>query len=136
LAALPPATGAMVLLAYGINHKTANVDLREKMAFSPERVINALTEARDHACLKEVAILSTCNRTELYCSADSQSTSNLLGWLSRYHALPIDQITGCAYEFWNDAAVRHLMRVASGLDSMVLGEPHILGQLKTACAVA
>ena len=128
--------GAMVLLAYGINHKTANVDLREKMAFSPEMVVHALSEAREYARLREVAILSTCNRTEIYCSAENQNTVDLLGWLSRYHALPVDQITGCAYEFWNDAAVRHLMRVASGLDSMVLGEPQILGQLKSAYAVA
>lgn len=126
----------MVLLAYGINHKTASVDLREKLAFAPDRVMTALAEAREHARLKEVAILSTCNRTELYCSAEAQDSGRLLGWLSRYHALPIDQITGCAYEFWNDAAVRHLMRVASGLDSMVLGEPQILGQLKSAFAVA
>lgn len=128
--------GTMVLLAYGINHKTASVDLREKLAFAPDRVIGALNEVREHARLREVAILSTCNRTELYCSAEAQDSGHLLGWLSRYHALPVDQITRCAYEFWNDAAVRHLMRVASGLDSMVLGEPQILGQLKSAYAVA
>lgn len=126
----------MVLLAYGINHKTATVDLRERLAFAPDRVISALNEVRERARLREVAILSTCNRTELYCSAEAQDTGRLLGWLSDYHALPVDQITRCTYEFWNDAAVRHLMRVASGLDSMVLGEPQILGQLKSAYAVA
>lgn len=127
----------MVLLAYGINHRTASVDLREKLAFAPDRVMTALTQVRDSACLKEVAILSTCNRTELYCAArEADSGRHLLNWLSQYHALPADQITRCAYEFWNDAAVRHLMRVASGLDSMVLGEPQILGQLKSAYAVA
>ena len=126
----------MVLLAYGINHKTATVDLREKLAFAPDRVISALNDVRDQARLREVAILSTCNRTELYCSAEAQDSGKLLGWLSQYHALPVEQITRCAYEFWNDAAVRHLMRVASGLDSMVLGEPQILGQLKSAYAVA
>lgn len=127
----------MVLLAYGINHKTASVDLREKLAFAPDRVMNALADVRDQARLKEVAILSTCNRTELYCSAEAQDSGRLLlGWLSQYHSLPVEQITRCAYEFWNDAAVRHLVRVASGLDSMVLGEPQILGQLKSAYAVA
>lgn len=126
----------MVLLAYGINHKTASVDLREKLAFAPDRVICALNEVREQARLREVAILSTCNRTELYCSAEAQDSGRLLGWLSHYHSLPVEQITRCAYEFWQDAAVRHLMRVASGLDSMVLGEPQILGQLKSAYAVA
>lgn len=110
--------------------------MREKLAFSPDKVISALSEVRDHACLREVAILSTCNRTELYCSAESEDSGPLLSWLGRYHALPVDQISRCVYEFWNEAAVRHLMRVASGLDSMVLGEPQILGQLKTAYSVA
>lgn len=131
-----PALKTMVLLAYGINHKTATVDLREKLAFAPDRVISALNEVREQARLREVAILSTCNRTELYCSAEAQDSGRLLGWLSHYHSLPVEQITRCAYEFWQDAAVRHLMRVASGLDSMVLGEPQILGQLKSAYAVA
>ena len=126
----------MALLAYGINHRTASVDMREKMAFSPERVINALNEVRDEARLREVAILSTCNRTELYCSIDADDSSPLLTWLGQHHSLPIEQISRCVYEFWNEAAVRHLMRVAAGLDSMVLGEPQILGQLKTAYSVA
>ncbi|AUM14027.1 glutamyl-tRNA reductase [Ketobacter alkanivorans] len=126
----------MALLAYGINHRTASVDLREKLAFSPDRVVSALNEVRDHARLREVAILSTCNRTELYCSADAENSELLLSWLGRYHALPVENISRCVYEFWNEAAVRHLMRVASGLDSMVLGEPQILGQLKTAYSVA
>ncbi|MBA55844.1 MAG: glutamyl-tRNA reductase [Pseudomonadales bacterium] len=126
----------MALLAYGINHRTASVDMREKMAFSPERVINALSEVRDQARLREVAILSTCNRTELYCSIDAEDSSSLLTWLGRHHSLPVEQISRCVYEFWNEAAVRHLMRVAAGLDSMVLGEPQILGQLKTAYSVA
>ena len=106
------------------------------MAFSPERVINALNEVRDQARLREVAILSTCNRTELYCSTDAEDSSSLLTWLGQHHSLPIEQISRCVYEFWNEAAVRHLMRVAAGLDSMVLGEPQILGQLKTAYSVA
>ncbi|MEE2729299.1 MAG: glutamyl-tRNA reductase [Pseudomonadota bacterium] len=126
----------MALLAYGINHRTASVDMREKLAFSPERVCSALNEVREQARLREVAILSTCNRTELYCCVDNEDSSTLLTWLGRHHALPIEQISRCVYEFWNEAAVRHLMRVASGLDSMVLGEPQILGQLKTAYSAA
>ncbi|RLT94180.1 glutamyl-tRNA reductase [Ketobacter sp.] len=126
----------MALLAYGINHRTASVDMREKLAFSPERVGSALNEVREQARLREVAILSTCNRTELYCSVDNEDSSSLLTWLGQHHALPVEQISRCVYEFWNEAAVRHLMRVASGLDSMVLGEPQILGQLKTAYSAA
>jgi len=126
----------MALLAYGINHRTASVDMREKLAFSPDTVISALNEVRDQARLREVAILSTCNRTELYCCAEVEDSGPLLAWLGHYHGLPMDQISRCVYEFWNEAAVRHLMRVASGLDSMVLGEPQILGQLKSAYSVA
>lgn len=126
----------MALLAYGINHRTASVDLREKLAFAPERVIGALNDVRAEAGLREVAILSTCNRTELYCSADAEDSAPVLNWLGAYHQLPMDQIARSVYEFWDEAAVRHLMRVASGLDSMVLGEPQILGQLKTAYSVA
>jgi len=126
----------MALLAYGINHRTASVDVREKLAFSPETVMNALNQVRDQARLREVAILSTCNRTELYCTAEAEDSGPLLAWLGQYHALPVEQISRCVYEFWNEAAVRHLMRVASGLDSMVLGEPQILGQLKTAYSIA
>ncbi len=126
----------MALLAYGINHRTASVDMREKLAFAPDKVISALNDVRAEAKLREVAILSTCNRTELYCSAESEDSGPLLNWLGQYHALPMEQISRCVYEFWNEAAVRHLMRVASGLDSMVLGEPQILGQLKSAYSVA
>ena len=126
----------MALLAYGINHRTASVDLREKLAFAPDRVISALNAVRAEAGLREVAILSTCNRTELYCCAEAEDSSPLLNWLGQYHGLPMEQIARSVYEFWDEAAVRHLMRVASGLDSMVLGEPQILGQLKTAYSVA
>lgn len=126
----------MAILAYGINHRTASVDLREKLAFSPERVISALGDVRDQAGLEEVAILSTCNRMELYCTTHASDSGPVLSWLGKYHALPMDQITRSVYEFWDEAAVRHLMRVASGLDSMVLGEPQILGQLKSAYSVA
>ncbi len=127
---------SMALLAYGINHRTASVDLREKLAFSPERIIQALNDVRDEACLREVAILSTCNRTELYCAAGVEDAGPVLSWLGKHHTMPVEQISRSVYEFWNEAAVRHLMRVASGLDSMVLGEPQILGQLKSAYSLA
>ncbi len=110
--------------------------MRGKLSFAPERVINALSEVRAQVGLQEVAILSTCNRTELYCSSSAHDSASLLSWLGQYHNVPVDQISQCVYEFWDEAAVRHLMRVASGLDSMVLGEPQIFGQLKSAYTLA
>lgn len=122
----------MAFLALGINHRTASVDVRERVAFAPERLQEALREACEQARLQEVAILSTCNRMELYCVADEGASADLFSWLGRYHRLSVEQLAGAAYEFWDDQAVRHMMRVASGLDSMVLGEPQVLGQLKDA----
>lgn len=122
----------MVLLAFGINHRTASVDVREKVAFAPEKVAEALHEARREADLAEVAILSTCNRTEVYGACARQDSQRLVDWIGRYHQLQQGMLRDNAYEFWDQSAVTHMMRVASGLDSMVLGEPQILGQLKTA----
>ena len=126
----------MALLALGINHKTAPVNVREKVAFAPEKLADAIREACDEAALKEVAILSTCNRTELYCSLDEAQSRPLINWLARYHDVDIDQLHRCVYEYWDESAARHMMRVAAGLDSLVLGEPQILGQLKSAFSVS
>lgn len=126
----------MALLALGINHKTASVEVRERVAFAPESLCEALQEAKRMANLDEVAILSTCNRTELYCATDIEGTRALLEWLGQYHGLDVDELQHCSYAYWDEAAVRHMMRVASGLDSLVLGEPQILGQLKSAYSVA
>lgn len=127
----------MALLALGINHKTAPVEVRERVAFAPEKLAQALHEAQQHARLSEVAILSTCNRTELYCSTtELEGTRALLEWLGRYHGLDVEELQRCSYAYWDDAAVRHMMRVACGLDSLVLGEPQILGQLKSAFSVS
>jgi len=126
----------MALLALGINHKTASVEVRERVAFAPEQMADALKQACEQASLQEVSILSTCNRTELYCSTSLQGTRALLEWLCRYHNLTLDALEQCSYVHWDDAAARHMMRVASGLDSLVLGEPQILGQLKSAHAVS
>ncbi len=122
----------MALLALGINHKTATVAVREKVAFAPERLMDALSAASDYADLQELVILSTCNRTELYCASEQQAPERLLDWLSEYHGVSRDELTQCAYCHTDEDAVRHMMRVASGLDSLVLGEPQILGQLKSA----
>jgi glutamyl-tRNA reductase len=127
----------MALLALGINHKTAPVEVRERVTFAPEKLAQALHEARLHACLSEVAILSTCNRTELYCStSELEGSRALLEWLGRYHGLDVEELQRCSYAYWDDEAVRHMMRVACGLDSLVLGEPQILGQLKSAFSVS
>jgi glutamyl-tRNA reductase len=127
---------SMALLALGINHKTASVSVREKVAFAPEQMSEALAQACDLAHLKEVAILSTCNRTELYCSTELEGTRALLEWLGGYHDLDPDELQQCSYAHWDQEAAQHMMRVASGLDSLVLGEPQILGQLKSCYAVA
>lgn len=126
----------MRLLALGINHTTASLDLREKVAFTPERLIEALREAVREAGVAELAILSTCNRTEFYGHVPAQNGDALLAWLGRYHHLALSEISASIYQYENEEAVRHMMRVASGLDSMVLGEPQILGQMKTAYSQA
>ncbi|MFC6671317.1 glutamyl-tRNA reductase [Marinobacterium aestuariivivens] len=126
----------MALLALGINHKTAPLEVREKVAFTPEQLVDALERARVSVRLREMAILSTCNRTELYCSTDLEGSRALLEWLGQYHRLDPSLLQQCSYMYWDNAAARHMMRVASGLDSLVLGEPQILGQLKSAYALS
>jgi glutamyl-tRNA reductase len=124
----------MGLFALGINHTTASVDLREKVAFTPERLTTALQEACVACQLDDLVILSTCNRTELY--AITEQPERLLGWLAHSNGLTPDHLLQHVYQFENEAAVNHLMRVASGLDSMMLGEPQILGQVKNALQLA
>ncbi len=122
----------MQLLAFGINHKTAPVDIRERVAFAPEQIGQALRELTAHQDVSEAAILSTCNRTELYCCVDKAQGHSVADWFSSYHKLGLEEIRPYVYQHPNQEAVRHLLRVASGLDSLVLGEPQILGQVKTA----
>jgi len=122
----------VTLLALGINHKTAPVEIREKVAFAPEHLATALRELLAQHAVNEAAILSTCNRTELYCSVESGAAECLIGWISRYHKLSQEDVAPYTYTFADQAAVQHILRVASGLDSLVLGEPQILGQIKDA----
>lgn len=119
----------MGFIALGINHKTASVNLREKVAFLPESLPQALQAACASTGVSELAILSTCNRTEFYGLGDSQV---LLNWLGQQRQLSIQELSHCVYVHHDKDALRHLMRVASGLDSMVLGEPQIFGQVKVA----
>jgi glutamyl-tRNA reductase len=122
----------MTLIAYGINHETAPIDLREKVNFGTDVVADALHELKNQNGIHEAAILSTCNRTEIYCSIDLNNSHNPINWLHDFHGLKQGQLTPFLYKHPDENAVRHVLRVASGLDSMVLGEPQVLGQLKTA----
>ncbi len=126
----------MSLLTVGINHHTAPVSLREVVAFTPDATGDALRELRSQTGVKEAAILSTCNRTELYCSLDSNDDRTPSAWLHDFHRLKDNQLTPFLYHHREEHAVRHMLRVAAGLDSMVLGEPEVLGQLKTAYRMA
>jgi len=126
----------MAFLALGINHKTASVGVRERVAFTPELQVEALQQLCRITGSREAAILSTCNRSELYLEQELLDSDEVLRWLADYHRLNVDELRECAYVHADELAVQHMMRVASGLDSMVLGEPQILGQMKSAFAVA
>ena len=126
----------MAFLALGINHKTASVGVRERVAFTPELQVEALQQLCRITSSREAAILSTCNRSELYLEQEQLDSDEVLRWLADYHRLNVAELRECAYVHANEEAVQHMMRVASGLDSMVLGEPQILGQMKSAFAVA
>jgi glutamyl-tRNA reductase len=124
----------MSLVVVGINHRTAPVDVRERVVFEPARVPDALRELASLDEIEEAVIVSTCNRTELYCVAEC-GEAELADWLQNYHQLG-SSIRHCLYHHDDMRAVSHVFAVASGLDSMVLGEPQILGQLKDAYRAA
>ncbi|QUM87786.1 glutamyl-tRNA reductase [Moritella sp. 36] len=126
----------MTLLALGINHNTAPVSLREKVAFSPDNIEEAFASITAEGIASEVVIVSTCNRTEIYCKIEQGEPERVTQWLVDFHQVKIDELATCTYRHYDTDAVRHLMRVAGGLDSLVLGEPQILGQIKQAFAKA
>ncbi len=126
----------MAFIALGINHKTASVAVRERVAFSPDQLVEALHQLCKVVGSREAAILSTCNRSELYLEMEHVQPQAVLEWLARFHDVPCEDLHACAYIHQDDEAVRHMMRVSCGLDSLVLGEPQILGQIKTAYSVA
>ncbi len=126
----------MHLLAFGINHHTAPVDIREKAAFAADKLANALREVTASGAVNEAAIVSTCNRTELYCGLDSAHDGQVIEWFCQYHRLNHSDVHPYLYRHPDQAAVKHVFRVAAGLDSMILGEPQILGQMKEAFAAA
>jgi len=121
----------MYLTVLGINHRTAPVEIRGQVAFPPERIEQALGELRTLDGVHEAAILSTCNRTELYCTRENTSPAALTDWLCRFHRLEAGTLLPHVYSYQEEDAVRHILRVAAGLDSMILGEPQILGQMKS-----
>ena len=121
----------MALLSLGINHLTAPLDIREKVAFAPEQMGHALEELQHIPAVNESVIVSTCNRTEIYCDTSLENGEVITHWLSEFHGINDGHLSPYVYEHSDQEVARHLFRVASGLDSMVLGEPQILGQLKT-----
>ncbi|HFD80192.1 MAG TPA: glutamyl-tRNA reductase [Gammaproteobacteria bacterium] len=126
----------MSLIALGINHRTAPVELRERVAISSERMAEALRDLASLPGVSEAAILSTCNRTEVYCDLQDSEPHTVSRWLARFHQLEPELIHPHLYRYPDEEAVRHLLRVAGGLDSMILGEPQILGQMKGAYQAA
>ena len=124
----------MSLLAIGINHNTASVELREKVAFGPDKLSDALAQLSDSSFVNGSVILSTCNRTEIYCDVKSSCKNKVIEWLSQFHQVNAEDLKPSLYVHEEQAAIRHLMRVSCGLDSLVLGEPQILGQVKQAYA--
>ncbi len=126
----------MELLIVGINHQSAPISLRERVAFTPDQLGHALHDLLDHADLRELAILSTCNRTEIISIAHHQDPALIIEWLANYHHLPLADLQESMYVRFTEQAVTHAMRVASGLDSMILGEPQILGQFKECFSLA
>ena len=127
----------MAVWALGLNHHTAPLDLRGRFAFAIDQIAPALHGLRQsHLRHPEAAILSTCNRTEVYCASDNVQIDHTLGWLAKAGDVSPAALHEHTYVLQNDQAARHAFRVASGLDSMVLGEAQILGQMKNAVRAA
>ncbi|MCI0654716.1 MAG: glutamyl-tRNA reductase [Methylococcaceae bacterium] len=126
----------MTLLALGINHNTAPLSIREKLSFSEDMLRPALHELRNLSEVREAAILSTCNRTELYCGIHSQEINGIVDWIAQSRNLSLEEFKPYLYTHLESRFIRHIFRVACGLDSLILGEPQILGQMKSAYQAA
>lgn len=126
----------MHVLSIGLNHTTAPVEVRERAAVAAEHLDDALVDIKKRPEIEEATILSTCNRTEVYCQIPDSNIDVVSDWLCSFHQLKREEVQPFLYSFPDQAAVKHAFRVASGLDSMVIGEPQILGQMKTAFATA
>jgi glutamyl-tRNA reductase len=126
----------MPLLVIGLNHTTAPVNIRERVTFGPDIIVAALRSLTEVPGVHEAVILSTCNRTEIYCHADDDADEWTRDWLARFHGLSVEDIAPYLYLHAGRRVIGHLLSVASGLDSLVLGEPQILGQVKNAFQTA
>jgi len=126
----------MPLLALGISHHTAPVDIREKVAINSTGYEDRIRQLLTLDGMEEVVILGTCNRTEIYCLCTAHAEQQILPWIHELHQIPAGELDAHFYLHTGEDAVRHLMRVASGLDSLVLGEPQILGQIKEAWQIS
>lgn len=126
----------MSLFVIGLNHTTAPVDIRERVTFGPDIVVGALRGLTSQPGISEGVILSTCNRTEVYCHAPTADPDHLKHWLAEFHGLQTSDISPYVYLHQEKHAVAHLLRVASGLNSLILGEPQILGQVKSSWQTA
>ena len=126
----------MSLITLGINHKTAPLELRERLAFTPQSLPEALLSLKKLRHIEEASILSTCNRTEIYCVTSEDNDQAIIQWFSQFHGVDENKIKEHLYLHAHEETVRHAMEVACGLDSMILGEPQIAGQMKDAYALA
>ena len=124
----------MSFFALGVNHQTASVELREQVAFNPEKLKELLLEQSHDQTLNDMVVVSTCNRTEVYAMAENADM--VLEWLAEKNGIDVNQLSHHVYRHENADAVTHLMRVASGLDSLMLGEPQIMGQVKSALSIS
>ena len=124
------------LITLGLNHKTTPLELRERLAFTPQSLPEALGSLYKLKGVEEAAIISTCNRTELYCAINDNVDQSIIDWFSQYHGLESSMINDYLYSYGHRETIQHAMAVTSGLDSMVLGEPQIAGQMKDAFSMA
>jgi glutamyl-tRNA reductase len=125
-----------VIVVVGLNHQTAPLEVRETLAFPQDRLPEALVRVREEAGLSEAMVLSTCNRVEIYGEAPRAGTRAVAEFLARFHGRSLEELEPHLYHHEGDAAVRHAFRVAASLDSMVLGESQIFGQVKQAYEAA
>lgn len=126
----------MTFLAVGVNHNTAPLSIRERLSFPTDSLLCALRELRNVTEISEAAILSTCNRTEFYCTASTTDEQFLVDWVASAKNIDAVTLKPYLYKHADSQLIRHMFRVACGLDSMILGEPQILGQMKTAYQTA
>jgi len=129
----------MKIVAVGLNHKSASIDIREKLYFSTEQITQALTKLKQRFTEAEFVLLSTCNRVELYCAgkrSEGIDHEQIAQFLSEFHKVDMNDFRELLYVHTDEDAARHLLTVASGLDSMVLGEDQILGQVKESYKLA